>query len=402
MKVPDSRRNPESGGQADVTLSVFSTVSDKPVQDVYEEIASDFEKENPGIQVNLQFPGSEYENLMKVKMAANDLPDVFDTHGWAIIRYGNYLADLSGEEWTSRLTDTIKNVVTDENGKVHAMVMIEAKDGLTYNVNVLEEYGIEPPETFDELMAAAEKLKTESNGEVTPFFFSGVDDWMIGQYFDYFATSHLISPEDNHADALLDGTFDWSNWTPIPANFLEMREKGYMNEDVLTAKYSDMPQRFAEGKVAFVMTGPSFAAEVHKINPDVKVGIMPVPSVAEGDEPNFSGGERYTMGAWKDSEHLEESKKLIAFFARPENLEKIANVTKLPPGLKEVNTDHEFSEYYEKYADIRVFPYFDRVYLPNGMWDVMCKTGAELLAGAVTPEQYSEIMKQEVERLSSR
>ncbi|MDI5788653.1 hypothetical protein PO124_10375 [Bacillus licheniformis] len=28
------------------------------------------------------------------QMAANDMPDLFDTHGWAKIRYGEYTADL--------------------------------------------------------------------------------------------------------------------------------------------------------------------------------------------------------------------------------------------------------------------------------------------------------------------
>ncbi|WP_325176612.1 ABC transporter substrate-binding protein [Paenibacillus alkalitolerans] len=399
----DSASKETIGGDgAKVKLTVYSTTNDKPVQEVFKQIAADFTKENPNIAVDLQFPGSEYENIMKVKMAANDLPDVFDTHGWAVMRYGKYLADLRDEAWVADQTDTIKDVVTDKDGKVHALVMSEAKDGLTYNVDLLKKYNIEPPKTFDELMAAAEKIKTESGGEVTPFFFSGIDDWMIGQFFDYFATSLLISPAQNEADNLLNKTFDWSKWTPLPEKFLEMYNKGYINKDVLTAKYSDLPQQFADGKVAFTLLGPSFADEVHKINPDLKIGFMPVPSMVEGDEPNFSGGERYTFGAWKDSKHLEEAKKFIAYFAKPENIEKIANVTKLPPGLKNIKASHEFTEYYEKYADIRVFPYFDRVYLPSGMWDVMCKTGSALLGGQVTPEQYSEKMKSEAERLSNK
>ncbi len=400
-KPTASANNSSSGGEK-VRLTVYSTTNDKPVQEVYKQIASDFTKENPNIEVDLQFPGSEYENILKVKMAANDLPDVFDTHGWAIIRYGKYLADLRDQPWASELTDTIKNVITDKDGKVYCLVMSEAKDGLTYNVDLLKQYNIEPPKTFEELMAAAEKIKKESNGAVSPFYFSGIDDWMIGQFFDYFATSLLISPKQNEANTLLDNTFDWKKWTPLPEKFKEMMDKGYINKDVLTAKYSDLPQRFAQGKVAFTLLGPSFADEVHKINPNVKIGFMPVPAWAKGDGPNFSGGERYTMGAWKDGKHLEESKKLIAFFAKKENMAKIANVTKLPPGLKGVTAQHDFSQYYEKYADIRVFPYFDRVYLPNGMWDVMCKTGTSLIAGQVTPEQYSEKMKQEVDRLRSK
>jgi len=39
------------------------------------------------------------------------------------------------------------------------------------------------------------------------------------------------------------------------------------------------------------------------------------------------------------------------------------------------------------------------VYLPNGMWDVMCKNGQDLLAGGITPREFSENMKKEYERL---
>lgn len=249
------------------------------------------------------------------------------------------------------------------------------------------------------MIAAAEKIKKESGGKTTPFFFSGIDDGMIGQYFDYFANSVLISPKNNAAQVLLNQTFDWNQWKPIPEKLVEMKKRGLINDDVLTAKRSDLPGAFAEEKVAFALQGPSFADAVHKLKPDMKIGLMPIPSMSTSDEPNFSGGERFTMGAWKDSKNLPETKKLMAFFAKPDNMSKIANVTKLPAGLKGVESKHEFTEYYDKHANIRVFPYFDRVYLPNGMWSVMCKTGTELLAGRITPQEYSDNMKREVERL---
>ena len=40
----------------------------------------------------------------------------------------------------------------------------------------------------------------------------------------------------------------------------------------------------------------------------------------------------------------------------------------------------DIGTYYDKYADVETFPYFDREYLPSGMWDVMCATGADILA----------------------
>lgn len=388
-----------SGGGAKIRLTVYNTTSDAAVQGALKDVAGDFMKENPDIQVEFQFPGSEYENILKVKMAANDLPDVFDTHGWAVIRYGKYLADLKDEPWAANLTDTVKPVVTDKDGKVYALVLSEAKDGITYNANVLKQYNIQPPQTFEELLAAAETLKTKSNGEITPFFMSGVDNGMIGQFLDQYATSLFISPQQNDAQSLLDGKFDWNKWADLAQKLLDLKTKGYINKDVLTAKRSDMPTRFAQGKVAFIIGGPTFADEVHKVDPNVKVGIMPLTSMVPGDSTNFSGGERYTMGAWKDGKHLEESKKLIAFFAKPENMTRLANASKLPAGLKDIPSQHEFSEYYDQFASVRVFPYFDRVYLPNGMWDVICKTGTALLAGNVSPQQFADKMESEYNRL---
>lgn len=387
---------------ASTKITVDSSVNDPVVQRAYKDIVAAFEEENPDIEVDLQFPGSEHDNILKVKMAANEMPDIFDTHGWAQVRYGNYLADLRDEPWVPQLTDTIKDVVTDKDGKVYALVLSEAKDGFTYNADLLEQLNIPVPSTFDELMAAADKIVKETNGETVPFHFSGIDDWTIGQYFDLMATPLLISPEQNEKEALLNGTFDWTKWTPLPEKFQEMHKKGYINKDVITAKYSDASRQFAEGKVAFVMVNPSFAEEVRKMNQEMKIGYMPVPALVADDEPSFSGGERFTMGVWKDTKNMEEAKKLLAFFAKPENMSKIANVTMLPPGLKGVDAKHEFSPYYEQYKDVRVFPYFDRVYLPSGMWDVLCKQGTELLADRITPEQYSEVMKQEVERLRNR
>jgi raffinose/stachyose/melibiose transport system substrate-binding protein len=385
-----------------VKLTVYSTISEIPNKDMMKGIAADFTKENPNIEVEFQFPGAEYENILKVKMAANDLPDVFDTHGWAIIRYGKYLADLRDEPWAKNMTETIKPVVTDKDGKVEALVMSEAKDGISYNAEILDKYAIKPPTTFDELMSAAEKIKKSSNGAVSPFFMSGIDNGMIGGFSDLYATSLFISPSTNDSKALLDGSFDWNKWTPLAQKLNDMGKKGYINKDVLTAKYSDMPQLFAQGKVAFVFGAPSFADEVYKYNKAAKIGISPLTSMVEGDGQSFSGGERYTMGAWKDGKHLAESKKLIAFYAKPENMTKIANATKLPSGLKDIQSKHEFSEYYKQFQDIRVFPYFDRVYLPNGMWDVMCKTGVALLAGTVTPQQFSDKMKSEYLRLRNQ
>ena len=109
-----------------------------------------------------------------------------------------------------------------------------------------------------------------------------------------------------------------------------------LNKDVLTAKLSQAPELMAQNKIAFTFVGGSLGPEATELNQSIKVGTMPVPSIHEGDEQSWIGGERFTVAAWKDSKHLKEAKQFIDFLAKPENAKKIAEGTSSETALKEV------------------------------------------------------------------
>lgn len=383
-----------------VTLTLYSTVTNEADQETLTNVIKKFEKENPNIKIEYNYPAGEYESMLRVKMAANDMPDLFDTHGWAKLRYGEYVEDLSDMDWVKDMDPSLETVLKDENGKVYAYPLNQAKDGIVYNATILEKYGIEPPKTFDEFMKALETVKEKSKGEVTPLWFAGSDKNALGQYFDQFATPLLVThPEHNFEKELLNGTFDWSNYTFLPQKLKEMQEKGLLNEDVLTAQNHQMNELMAQGKIAFILGGGLLGKDIPELNPDIKLGIMPMPAIHEGDVQSWIGGERHTLAVWKDSKHKKEAKKFIEFLSKPEIVKEIAEGTSLPAGLTNAEAKNYFSDYYEKYKDVKVQPYFDRVYLPSGMWDVMGSTGQELLSGSMTPDQVSKKMAEEYKRL---
>ncbi len=365
-----------------------------------QNIAKAFMAENPNITVDFQAPGKDYENLMKVKMAAKDLPDVFSTHGWSKIRYGEFLADLRDEPWAAQLDPAIKPNVTDEKGKVYVLPMDQEKTGMTYNADVLAKYNVKVPTTFDELLAACETIKTGSAGKVNCIHISGADSWPMGQWYDYMSTPLLISPKTNSASSLLDGTFDFSKYTWMTQQLVDFKAKGYLNKDVLTAKYSDSAQAFADGTAAFEFFGSYIIPEAQKINPKVNLGEMPVPAISKDDTPTLIGGETTTWGVWKDSKNIAAAKKFVAFYAKAANIKAVAESNLLPAGLTGVTVDaKDLNDFYAKYKDLRVLPYFDRVYLPSGMWDVLCKAGLDALAGTVTVEKANDFIKSEFLRL---
>ena len=68
--------------------------------------------------------------------------------------------------------------------------------------------------------------------------------------------------------------------------------------------------------------------------------------------------------------------------------------------FKDVSVDLGIlTKYYEKYADVEIQPYFDRVYLPSGMWSTLQQVGAGLISGGLSVKDARLLMEQDYNRL---
>lgn len=353
-------------------------------------------EEKTGYKVDFQAPGSSYEELMKTKMSANEMPDVFTTHGWSVARYSDYLMPVNGQEWADDINEQIKPVISDKNGNIYVLPIDMDVAGIVCNMSVLEEAGVNPDEikTWEDFGAACEKIKAIGK---TPVHMGGKDSWTIGQFFDWAAPSYFVTDESsNHAEELKNGTFDTATWEKVAGLMDEWVKAGYFNQDVLTADYNSDMKSLAEGNTAFCFYGNSAVVDTLKVNPDAKIGMMPIPAVSAEDEPSLIAGEDIAAGVWKDSKVKDEATELLNYLATPEVMKSIAEAAGNKAGLNGVDAEiGEIGQYYDKYANVATFPYFDREYLPSGMWDVMCATGADVLAqkdGAV--ENAAKTMEQ--------
>lgn len=353
-------------------------------------------EEETGYTVDFQAPGESYEELMKTKMSANELPDVFTTHGWSVARYSDYLMPINDLEWAADISEQIKPVITDKNGNMYVLPVDMDIAGIVCNMAVLEEAGVNPDEisTWDDFAAACDKVKAAGK---TPIHMGGKDNWTIGQYFDWAAPSFYITDESkSHADELKSGKFDTAVWEEVAGMMSDWVAAGYFNEDVLTADYNSDIQSLAQAETAFAFYGNGGIVDTLGVNPDADMGMIPISSVSEGDEPSLISGEDIAVGIWKDSKVKNEAIELLNYLARPDVLKGLAEAAGNKAGLNGVDAEiGKIGEYYNKYADVEAFPYFDREYLPSGMWDVMCSTGADILAqkdGAV--ENAAKTMEQ--------
>ena len=143
----------------DVTITFATNVVGAKAE-ALEEVCKAFEEET-GYTVDFQAPGDSYEELMKTKMSANELPDVFTTHGWSVARYSDYLMPINDLDFAADIDDQIKSVITDADGNMFVLPIDIDVAGIVYNVTALETAGVNPDDikTWDDFSAACQKLK---------------------------------------------------------------------------------------------------------------------------------------------------------------------------------------------------------------------------------------------------
>ncbi len=391
-----------ASGQAEddgvVTLE-FAIKETGSTLEAYEAIVDSFNSSRDDVQVEIVSYGKDYQSLMKTKMAANDLPDLFTTHGWAVALYGDYLEPLNDRAWTEHLIPEIKSTVTDYDGNIVALPMDIDITGLICNDDVLAASGIESrPVTLDEFLEDCEKIKEAG---YTPIHIAGKDSSDVAGLFSRISLSILtMSKTQNYAEELLDGTFDWTKYDEVGQFVLNLVDNGYTNVDYLTADKSGTYRGLAQNKVAFAFQSNLTIAEVKKLNPDANVSMMEIPGYTEGDDSFLISGERDAVGVWKDSEHLDAALEFIDYLAKPENVLLVAEAYSLPPSMDNAEvTDPGIRAILDQIIGTTVTNHFDRQYLPDGMWNTLKVYSTSVLSGESTVSEGSELMAQDYARL---
>ena len=327
---------------------------------------------------------------MKTRMASRDMPDMFVTHGWATLRYNDFCEDLSGEEWVSRLDDAVKSVITDENGKICTAPLTQWVYGIVYNADVLEANDIDPYaiKNWDDLKDACEKL--EANG-ITPLDISGKNGSTLTGTMEQLNSFYTIdgAPYESR-EALKDGSFDFTKNTQFLDLYAELYDNGWFNEDIFTADQTTMFKYLGSGEYGFDLWGsPANIQTMKAYTPDANFGIIPIPAVEEGGNAAYTVGEGTCLAISNTSENIECCKALLNFLLDKDNLTEYCTANGGMPGLTDVSPENSESlQLYKKSVEaagdnIAYSNFFDREYLPSGMWNVMQETMAKLYNGDV-------------------
>lgn len=366
------------------------------------QILDKFMEENPGVEISYATQESDYEQLMKARMASNDLPDLFATHGWSVVRYSEYLRPLNDQPWYDTVQDSFRSIIENEQKEIFILPINIDQGGLFYNEGLLKELGAEVPTTWNEMLEICEKGKAKGYEGV---FLAGKDSRQPANLMDIAATTFIASrPDKDLAAKLADGSFNWQeDWAPVSQFLMDLKDNGYLNVDAATCDPVDLNARLAENKTLFVVgSSQDMIRQVEAINPEAKFRMAPIPAM-DGQEPAFCGGEREAYGVWKDTEHEDICLAVLEYMAQPENVKLICEASGKLPAIKNVTPDlGSVADDYKQYETVPMYGFFDRVYLPNGMWSTLKTIGSGIIAGEMTVGESVHTMESDYNTLRNQ
>ena len=278
-------------------------------------------EEEENIKIDAQIvPDDESLNMIKMKLNSGECPDIIDYNVPAvydIIDPASNFADMTGEAWTDRLI--IPGNVTAKDGKIYGFpfLSVPGLHGFIYNKDVFDKAGVEVPATWDELLAACEKIKESGT---TPIFMPK-DTWVPQILMtDNFAKILGADGCKDFADKILKNETKWSDvpeFAEVLDKYLELYQKGYVNSNYASATYDDAIAAVADGTAAMHFNGDFFATSVLEANPEAQIGMFPI-SMKEGADVITENMSSAGFVAYKNSENLDVVKKIFDLWSTPE------------------------------------------------------------------------------------
>ncbi|GAA2879272.1 hypothetical protein GCM10010517_41510 [Streptosporangium fragile] len=281
----------------------------------YQEVITRFEAQHPDIKINFEtFNTNDYDTVLKTRLAGGAGPDIYGFDQKNLIDFINagYTTDLSKESWFSSLSaDTRKEATRNaKNGEANYVPISQSGNGIVYNADLFEKAGItEEPTTYDELVAAAKKLK---DAGITPFAMSAQDNWWP-QFIVYYAVAENVFEKDpDFNEKLISGAATFSGnegWRRSLEIYRELVP--YYMDNPLGTNQTAAKSAFMQGKAAM------FPAAW--ILPDVReaklnAGYMNFPTTNATGTKAMWGSYLVSLGVNPNNKKTKEANRFLSFF----------------------------------------------------------------------------------------
>lgn len=251
--------------------------------EIFSRIVEDFNESQSEVHVTFTATGTNHLEELMTRLATGEAPDLTSQlQGYELASYveAGHIKDISGQPYMKYIRDTELDTVTIDGG-VYGIPMDTQAWGVFYNKKLFEQAGIsEVPKTVTQLRECVDKLQAAG---ITPFAAGYGTEWTIGQYLGY-GCSSILTPKAVE----LGENYKKGNWTfDLPGMDLAFDVLDLVNENTQDRPFdtdvSGQYAVFAKEEAAMMLQGNWSILQVRELNPDMQMGIFPLP-ISEDEE----------------------------------------------------------------------------------------------------------------------
>lgn len=243
------------------------------------------------------------------------------------------------EQWglAGKFVEAALRQFTGPDGKVAAFPLEGFNWPIWYNAAIFKEAGAEIPKTVDELIIAAEKIRTAG---YQPFAIGG-SDWTGFRFFQMLVVSGMTLEEAK--TLFTEGGFAGNEGAVKTVEaFVKMRDAGVFADNAEGLEFNTMNELFFSGKAAMMHGGSwSYAELPEALRKDVVVGGFP--KFAHSPYPNPTAWRGFgAKGIWitrNGAKKMDVIEKFVKFIYQPQMIARFVEQAGMVPPLADVPVD---------------------------------------------------------------
>ena len=268
---------------------------------------------------------------------------------------------------------------------------------VVFNPELFVQAGLDPnnpPETWDELLAACDSLRAEG---IIPIAGGVKDGWFGGWLFSILARQ----PHDS-VDAFMQASVGQASYTTPEhtewwGRLQELQERGCWNEDIGSLDYQQGQDLFVTGRAAMLFGNDTFLAGWAETMGWDSIGLMLTPRYGDGAmaDDYIVTAQGWGITSW--SEHPQQAADFLVYMHTPDRVNAWFEATGVLPADDRLDTSlitqPQLQQVYE-WDTTRAGPNLEN-FIPSIMDEQANFAGVQLLfAGDATPEELGRLTEE--------
>ncbi|WP_206427089.1 extracellular solute-binding protein [Microbacterium sp. Y-01] len=312
-----------SGDDDSTTITFLNTKSE--ATDFFAQAVADFEADHPDIDVVLDQAADADDGFTRLRslISKGDAPELVAGLGstdMAELSQQGVFADLSGFDVIDDIDPAALELVNElgrKDTEQNTIPFSISTTGILYNAEVFDKLGVEVPQTWDELIAAADVFQAAG---ITPVVGTFADGWTL--QFAFNALSGQLQPEDFFA-SIADGVAADGGQPSFTADYEEVADKfvqlfSYAQGSAVNTDYNSGNAMIANGEAAMLVQGPWAVAPIREVNPDVDLGSFPFPGTDDPDRNGLVASSDLSLALSADAAENAAATEFLDYLMSPE------------------------------------------------------------------------------------